>query len=113
MQGALQARYAAYQHPVLGALLLSGLHEVCGANGAARLPEGRLHINGCYAVNEPGASTIESSIGVFTEVCTINTTGRPGSWKVLGARLQRSGHRSDDKSVEDAIEKCFGLMRKH
>ena len=73
----------------------------------------RPHINGCYAVNEPGASTIESSIGVFTEVCTINTTGRPRSWKVLGARLQRSGHRSDDKSVEDAIEKCFGLMRKH
>ena len=82
-------------------------------NGTARLPKGRLRTNGCYAVSEPGASTIESSIGVFTEVCTINTTGRPRSWKVLGARLQRSGHRSDDKSVEDAIEKCFGLMRKH
>ena len=44
-----------------GALLLGEPQDVCGANGAARLPKGRPHINGGYAVNEPGESAIGSS----------------------------------------------------
>ena len=44
-----------------GALLLGEPQDVCGANDAARLPKGRPHINGGYAVNEPGESAIGSS----------------------------------------------------
>jgi len=69
--------YAAYRYPVLGALMLSGPQDLCGEEGAARLPVGRSHIYGCYAVDEPGAEAIRSNLAVFTEVRTINTTGRP------------------------------------
>ena len=64
--------------------MLNGPQDTCGDAGAARLPRGQPHIYGWYAVDEPGAGAIESNLAVFTEVRTINTTGRP---RIMGKSL--------------------------
>lgn len=112
-QGGSHAGYAAYRYPVLGALMLSGPQDTCGDAGAARLPQGRPHIYGCYAVDEPGAGAIERNLAVFTQVHTINTTGRPrnhgqGAWCPPPAHCATA---VDDQLVDEAIEQCFSMMR--
>merc|ERR1712176_989027 len=112
-QGGSHVGYAAYRYPVLGALMLSGPQDLCGEEGAAHLPVGRSHIYGCYAVDEPGAEAIRSNLAVFTEVRTINTTGRPRNYG-QGAWCPPPAHCAtavDDQLVDEAIEQCFSMMR--
>lgn len=117
-QGAGNAAHVAYKMPVKGALVLSGPQDMCHGVGAAWVAAaaalGKDDILGCYAVDEDAVPAIVSNIAFFTEVWTINTTGKvkeddPAAWCPRPAHCATG---TDDLLVEETVDTCFSLLQR-
>lgn len=115
-QGASHAAYIGYARSVLGVFAFSGPQDTCGDQGgewfATAVPDGRRAF-ACYAEDESGRPAIEKNLAFFSEVRTFNATGKPrkygqGAWC---ASPEHCASAVDDQLVDDAIERCFGLLQ--
>uniref|UniRef100_A0A7S0FHT7 1-alkyl-2-acetylglycerophosphocholine esterase n=1 Tax=Pyrodinium bahamense TaxID=73915 RepID=A0A7S0FHT7_9DINO len=115
-QGAGHAGYTAFRHPeILGALMLSGPQDTCGEKGAARLPAEHSHLYRCYAEDEPGRPAIEkTSSSLFNLTATIHSENSQ-KYRGQGIWCPPPAHCAtavDDQLVAEAVDVCFGMMRK-
>merc|ERR1719469_1700420 len=116
-QGASHSAYIAYARPVIGAMSFAGPQDACGDEGgswfASPPPDDRQAFQ-CYAADERGRPAIEKNSAFFSQVRSFTAGGKPRNYGpgVWCPSPEHCGSAVDDQLVEDAVDRCFTLLKR-